>query len=106
MPYVTRINRTIRQAADARSLPVAEVSAHFLPPWTGKFASRLLPPQPGRPPRLGPRPARRRGKHSGPFGLKIFLPNGPAACRRRVPLPAEAARLVIVPGKIANIVLR
>jgi acyl-CoA thioesterase-1 len=44
VPYVTRINRTIRQAADARSLPVAEVSAHFLPPWTGKFASDCFHP--------------------------------------------------------------
>ena len=37
VPYVTRINQTIRQAAAARGLPVAEVSAHFLPPWAGKF---------------------------------------------------------------------
>jgi lysophospholipase L1-like esterase len=44
VPYVTRINRTIRRAADARSLPVAEVSAHFLPPWTGKFASDCFHP--------------------------------------------------------------
>ncbi len=38
VPYVTRINRTIHQAAAARGLPVAAVSAHFLPPWAGKFA--------------------------------------------------------------------
>jgi acyl-CoA thioesterase I len=38
-PYVTRINRTLHEAAAARALPVAEVSAHFLPPWAGKFAS-------------------------------------------------------------------
>lgn len=37
VPYVARINQTIRQAAAARGLPVAEVSAHFLPPWGGKF---------------------------------------------------------------------
>ena len=37
VPYVARINQTIRQAAGARGLPVAEVSAHFLPPWAGKF---------------------------------------------------------------------
>lgn len=37
VPYVARINQTIRQAAAARGLPVAEVSAHFLPPWAGKF---------------------------------------------------------------------
>ena len=39
MPYVARINRIIREVAAARGLPVAEVSAHFMPPWTGKFAS-------------------------------------------------------------------
>ena len=44
VPYVTRINRTIRQAAAARGLPVAEVSAHFSPPWTGKFASDCFHP--------------------------------------------------------------
>jgi lysophospholipase L1-like esterase len=43
VPYVTR---TIRQAAAARELPVAEVSAHFLPPWTGKFASDCFHPSP------------------------------------------------------------
>ena len=44
VPYVTRINRTIHQAAAARGLPVAEVSAHFLPPWPGKFASDCFHP--------------------------------------------------------------
>ena len=44
VPYVTRINRTIHQAAAARSLPVAEVSAHFTPPWAGKFASDCFHP--------------------------------------------------------------
>jgi len=44
VPYVTRINRTIRAAAAARGLPVAEVSAHFLPPWTGKFAPDCFHP--------------------------------------------------------------
>ena len=39
VPYVTRINGTIHQAAAARGLPVAAVSARFLPPWAGKFAS-------------------------------------------------------------------
>ena len=48
VPYVTRINRTIHQAAAARALPVAAVSAHFRPPWTGKFASdRFHPSQAG-----------------------------------------------------------
>jgi len=37
VPYVARINQTIHRAAAARGLPVAEVSAHFLPPWAGKF---------------------------------------------------------------------
>jgi acyl-CoA thioesterase-1 len=44
VPYVTRINRTIHQAAAARALPVAEISAHFAPPWTGKFASDCFHP--------------------------------------------------------------
>jgi acyl-CoA thioesterase I len=44
VPYVARINRTIHEAAAARGLPVAEVSAHFLPPWTGKFASDCFHP--------------------------------------------------------------
>jgi len=44
VPYVTRINRTIHQAAAARGLPVAEVSAHFTPPWAGKFASDCFHP--------------------------------------------------------------
>ena len=39
LPYVARVNRTIHEAARARGLPVAEVSAHFRPPWGGKFAS-------------------------------------------------------------------
>jgi acyl-CoA thioesterase I len=48
VPYVTRINRTIHAAAAARDLPVAKVSAHFTPPWTGKFASdRFHPSQAG-----------------------------------------------------------
>lgn len=44
VPYVTRINRTIHQAAAARGLPVAEISAHFQPPWSGKFASDCFHP--------------------------------------------------------------
>ncbi len=44
IPYVTRINQTIHRTAGARGLPVAEVSAHFLPPWTGKFASDSFHP--------------------------------------------------------------
>ena len=44
VPYVTRINRTIHQAAAARGLSVAEVSAHFRPPWTGKFSSDCFHP--------------------------------------------------------------
>jgi acyl-CoA thioesterase-1 len=44
VPYVSRINRTIHHAAAARGLPVAEVSAHFLPPWAGKFASDCFHP--------------------------------------------------------------
>jgi acyl-CoA thioesterase I len=44
VPYVTRINRTLHQCAALRGLPVAEVSAHFQPPWTGKFASDYFHP--------------------------------------------------------------
>jgi lysophospholipase L1-like esterase len=38
VPYVNRINRVIHEVAAERGLPVAEVSAHFTPPWKGKFA--------------------------------------------------------------------
>lgn len=44
VPYVNRINRTIRQAAADRGLPVAAISAHFTPPWAGKFASDCFHP--------------------------------------------------------------
>jgi lysophospholipase L1-like esterase len=44
VPYVTRINRTIHAAAAVRGLPVAAVSAYFLPPWTGKFAPDCFHP--------------------------------------------------------------
>jgi lysophospholipase L1-like esterase len=39
VPYITRINRVIREVAGERSLRVAEVSRHFIPPWNGKFSS-------------------------------------------------------------------
>jgi lysophospholipase L1-like esterase len=38
VPYISRINRVIREVAAERSLRVAEVSRHFLPPWVGKFS--------------------------------------------------------------------
>lgn len=38
VPYITRINRVIHEVAAERELPVAHVSAHFTPPWTGKFS--------------------------------------------------------------------
>src|SRR4029077_2151174 len=44
VPYLPRITRPTHQAAAARGLPVAEVSAHFLPPWAGKFASDCFHP--------------------------------------------------------------
>lgn len=44
LPYVSRINRAIRHAAGERGLQVAEVSAHFLPPWPGKLASDCFHP--------------------------------------------------------------
>jgi acyl-CoA thioesterase-1 len=44
VPYVARINRALHEAAQARGLTVAEVSAHFVPPWRGKFASDSFHP--------------------------------------------------------------
>jgi len=38
VPYITRINRVIREVASERNLPVAEISMQFIAPWTGKFA--------------------------------------------------------------------
>ena len=38
VPYITRINRVIHEVSEERGLPVAEVSAQFTPPWTGKFS--------------------------------------------------------------------
>jgi acyl-CoA thioesterase I len=38
VPYITRINRVIREVAVDRSLRVAEVSKNFTPPWVGKFS--------------------------------------------------------------------
>jgi len=43
-PYLARINRTLHEVAASRGLLVAEVSAHFQPPWTGKFASDCFHP--------------------------------------------------------------
>jgi acyl-CoA thioesterase-1 len=38
VPYITRINRVIRDVAVTRDLLVAEVSVQFRPPWPGKFS--------------------------------------------------------------------
>ena len=38
VPYITRINRVIYEGAKDRGLPIAEVSAQFIAPWTGKFS--------------------------------------------------------------------
>jgi acyl-CoA thioesterase I len=38
VPYISRINRVIREVASERGLQVAEVSRQFIPPWTGKFS--------------------------------------------------------------------
>jgi acyl-CoA thioesterase I len=38
VPYISRVNRVIREVATARSLRVAEVSKHFTAPWAGKFS--------------------------------------------------------------------
>jgi acyl-CoA thioesterase I len=38
VPYISRMNRVVHEVALQRDLPVAEVSAHFTPPWAGKFS--------------------------------------------------------------------
>jgi acyl-CoA thioesterase I len=38
VPYIARMNRVIHEVAQQRDLPVAEISAHFTPPWAGKFS--------------------------------------------------------------------
>src|SRR5580692_1539016 len=38
VPYISRMNRVIHEIALERDLPVAEISAHFTPPWAGKFS--------------------------------------------------------------------
>jgi len=38
VPYITRMNRVIREVATERGLPVAEISRNFVPPWPGKFS--------------------------------------------------------------------
>ena len=38
VPYITRINRVIREVASERRLRVAEVSRQFVSPWAGKFS--------------------------------------------------------------------
>ncbi|HTX28068.1 MAG TPA: GDSL-type esterase/lipase family protein [Streptosporangiaceae bacterium] len=43
-PYVARINRTLHEVAASRGLPVAEISANFGPPWSGKLASDCFHP--------------------------------------------------------------
>jgi acyl-CoA thioesterase-1 len=78
VPYVTRINRTIHQAAAARGLPVADVSAHFLPPWSGKFASDCFHPArtataTGPAPSSPPSPARRLKRTGADMDRKATL---------------------------------
>jgi acyl-CoA thioesterase-1 len=38
VPYISRINRVIREVAADRGLQVAEVSRYFVAPWAGKFS--------------------------------------------------------------------
>jgi acyl-CoA thioesterase-1 len=38
VPYLTRMNRVIREVGAERNLPVAEVSTQFVAPWAGKFS--------------------------------------------------------------------
>ena len=44
LPYVSRVNRVLREAAAGRGLPVAAVSAHFTPPWAGKLSADSFHP--------------------------------------------------------------
>jgi acyl-CoA thioesterase-1 len=73
VPYVARINRAIHRAAGARGLPVAEISAHFRPPWGGKFASDYFHPS-------------QAGYRDWTRALRAALPS---AARWRDPLPAR-----------------
>lgn len=72
VPYVARINRSIHLHARAHGLPVAEVSAHFRPPWGGKFASDYFHPS-------------QAGYRDWARALLAALPSG----TRRDPLPAR-----------------
>jgi acyl-CoA thioesterase-1 len=74
VPYVARINRTIREAAQARGLPVAEVSAHFVPPWDGKLAGDSFHPS-------------QAGHREWAQALLAAIPTNVAA-GRQTPLPA------------------
>ncbi len=38
VPYISRINRVIREVASERDLTVASVSKNFVAPWVGKFS--------------------------------------------------------------------
>jgi acyl-CoA thioesterase I len=38
VPYISRINRVIREVGEQRGLPVAAISRSFVPPWPGKFS--------------------------------------------------------------------
>jgi lysophospholipase L1-like esterase len=44
VPYVTRINRVLRETAWSRGQRIARISEHFTPPWAGKFASDSFHP--------------------------------------------------------------
>lgn len=44
VPYVSRINRVLRETALVRGLGVARISEHFTSPWAGKFASDRFHP--------------------------------------------------------------
>lgn len=44
VPYVSRINRVLRETAKTRGFGLARISEHFRPPWAGKFASDRFHP--------------------------------------------------------------
>ena len=97
LPYVTRINRTIYAEARARGLPVAAVSAHFLPPWPGKFASdSSIPARPATATGRGRCWPRCRQRLAGGF------PRPPGKDSPLIPLPSRQSPVRVQLGHGAN----
>ena len=85
VPYVARINRTIHEpAAAARPAGRRGVSTHFRAALGREVRVGLLPPEPGRVPRLGPAPCWRRSRPPRAGGSRFPSADRPArACRAR-----------------------